>query len=98
MRSIFVKMSALLGACGSGTLCGDAKWTGIRHYARNSNSSTIRFLSFERITDYNPRAIRIPSFGLRISATSDVNRKTSIPTSELTLQLCPTVAPHLDLA
>ena len=88
----------MLGACGSDTHCGDAKWTGIRHYARNSNSSTIRFLSFERITDYNPRAIWIPSFGLQMSATSDVNRKTSIPTSELTLQLCPTVAPHLDLA
>lgn len=98
MRSISVKISALLGVCDSSTLCGDAKWTGVHHYAHNSNSFTIRFLSFERITDYNPRAILIPSFGLQMSATSDVNRKTSIPTSELTLQLCPTVAPHLDLA
>ncbi len=72
--------------------------TGIRHCGRNSGSFVIQFLSFEGNSDYNPRAIQVSSSGLQISSTSDVYRKTSIPTSELTLLLCPTAARHLDLA
>lgn len=87
-----------LGDRGCSALRGDAKRTGIRQSALKSNSFTIQFLSFEGISDYNPHAIQFPSFGLQFSAISDVYRKTSIPTSELTLQLCPTVARHLDLA
>ena len=86
------------GGRGCGALSAEAKRTGIGLCAHKSNSFAIRFLSFEGISDYNPRAIQVSSSGLQISATSDVYRKTSIPTSELTLQLCPTVARHLDLA
>lgn len=87
-----------LSASGYIATRGVAKWTGISHGARESHSFAIQFLSFEGLTDYNPRAMRFPSLGLQISATSDVFRKTSILTSEPTRQLCPMVARHLDLA